>query len=424
MTEPVDFRPTLPQVASVDPRRLLATRQFRFAVAALLIIAVILIVWSVLFDRPPPPPAPLPPDAFRPTAEQRAQLRIEPVRFGTNAELLRATGSIQADADHSTPILLPFSGQVLAVMAEQGDHVAAGQPLLRIASPELVDARNALLTASAQRTTAAKTEQLAEDNAKRQQEIYKTAGGALKDNLQAQSDLVTAQSNLRTAEAALQTARDRLKLFGKTSRETEALAASGKKSDGRASTVYRAPVSGIVADRSVAPGQFLSAGGSTPLLTITDPAHVWLVAQLPESEADEIHLGDRVNVTTPALPGRSFAAEIDNIGAGLDPVTHRLPVRATVANPDGALKPQMFAAFVITRDLAAGAGVVVPARAVIHEGDTARVWVLTPDGLLHGREVVAGDTEGGFTRILQGLRLGDRVVTSGALFVNEAGLNQ
>jgi cobalt-zinc-cadmium efflux system membrane fusion protein len=137
-----------------------------------------------------------------------------------------------------------------------------------------------------------------------------------------------------------------------------------------------------------------------------------------------VHLGDEVVVTTPALPGRTFQARIDNIAASLDPNTHKLAVRATVDNPDHALKPQMFASFAIRRKLTGGLGVLVPSSAVIHEGDDARVWVLGPDQLLYGRMVRAGPSEGGYTRILRGLRAGDRVVTSGALFVNEAGLDQ
>jgi len=416
--------PEAPNVESDLLRKLATPRAIGILAMAIIGIALLVVAKHALFDARPAPAEAIPPDAFRPTQAQLAELKIVPVRFGANADIIRATGSIQADADHSTPILLPFSGQVIDVMAEPGQRVTAGQPLLRIASPELVDARNTLLTAAAAQASASEAARIAEGNAKRQKAIYETAGGALKDYLQSQADLVTAQSNLRTAQSALRAAQDRLGLFGKSAAETQALESAGRSVGGKAATLYRAPVSGIVADRSVAPGQFVSAGGSAPLLTITDPAHVWLVAQLPESEANAIRLGDRVTVTTPALPGRAFAATIDNIAAALDPATHRLPVRATVANPEGALKPQMFASFVIRRPLQGGAGVLVPEAAVIHEGDSARVWALGPDTLLHGRPVAIGETEGGFTRVTAGLRPGDRIVTSGALFVNEAGLNQ
>lgn len=406
----------LEQATLPEPRRLLPRAQALLLGAIVAAVVAILILWIAVEAMLAPRPtaeAPLPPGAFRPTPQQLAQLQFATVQGGANVELVRASGAIQADGDHSTPIVLPFSGQVLQVLVEPGQRVTQGQPLLRIASPELIDARNALLAASAQRASAAEALRIAQGNLARQKAITETAGGAMKDYLQAQADFVAAQSAARQAESAQRAAQDRLALFGKT----EGAGTS-------AYTVYRAPVSGIVADRNVAPGQFLSSGSATPVMTITDPARVWLVAQLAESEAASIRVGDQVVVTTPALPGRAFTATIDNVAAGLDPVSHRLPVRATIANPDGALKPQMFAAFTIRRPVDSGKGVLVPAVAVIHEGDTARVWVKAKDGLLYGRPVQIGETDGGLTRVLRGLNPGDRVVAKGALFVNEAGIGE
>lgn len=366
----------------------------------------------------------LPPDTFRPTREQLAQLKVAPVSVGANATLVRANGSIAVDADHSTPILLPFSGQALDVYVEPGQRVTRGQALLAVASPELVDARNALLTAAAQAASTREAVQLASQNAARQKALFETAGGAQKDYLQAQAELVTAQSGQRAAQSALRSAQDRLGLFGKSPGEIRALGSASKSLSQQSATVYRAPVSGVVVDRNVSPGQFLSAGGNSPLMTITDLSRVWLVAQLSESDAAAVKLGDVVEVTTPAVPGRVFQAKIDNVGAALDPATHRLPVRASVDNADNLLKPQMFASFTIRRALDGTVGVLVPASAIIHEGDSARLWLLGRDGLLHGRKVEVGDTEGGFTRITRGVSPTDRIVVSGALFVNEAGLNK
>lgn len=417
-------------IAPLPPARALGRRaQLRLVIYALLALAALIVVVSIVrsldASAPVPAEAVTPKGAFRPTRAQLAQLTVQPVSFGATADLVRATGSIAVDADHSTPILLPFSGQVLNVLVEAGARVRDGQPLLRVASPELVDARNTLLSATAQQTSASEAVRIANANVQRQRLIFQTAGGAQKDYQQSQADLVTAQSSLRTAQAALRAGQDRLALFGKSAAETRAFQSGGDAAGGQPSTVYRSPVSGVVVDRSVSPGQFISAGGSgAPLMTITDLSHVWLVAQLPEGEASSVHLGDQVVVTTPALPGRTFSARVDNIAAALDPVTRRLAVRATVANPGEALKPQMFAAFTIRRMITAAAGPLVPSSAVIHEGDSARVWVLGHDGLLRGRVVQVGTGEGGFTQVLSGLEAGDRVVTAGALFVNEAGLSQ
>lgn len=399
-------------------RSLTTAAQSRLVIASAMTIMVgAILIWVVglTHGATPTQPPKLPAGAFRPTAEQLSQLRVMPVEIGADASLLRASGSIAADADNATPILLPFAGQVIDVMVVAGQHVTKGQPLFRIASPDIVDARNALTTALSQERAASQAVALAQQNASRQKAIYETAGGALKDYSQSQNDLVAAQSTLRSTQSAVQAARSRLAIFG-----------PGATGNGIASpaSLFRAPVAGLIADRNIAPGQFITAGNGTPLLTITNPSRVWLVAQLAESDAADARVGDQVLVTTPALPGRTFSARIDYVAAALDPASHRLPVRATIDNSDGALKPQMFASFEIRRHVAGGRGLLVPTSSVIHEGDGARVWVLGRDGLLYARTIQTAETEGGMMRVTGGLNPSDRVVTSGALFVNEAGLDQ
>lgn len=351
-----------------------------------------------------------PPGSFRPTPQQMKQLGVRTIGNGDDPDAVQATGIISVNQDASTPIFLPVSGQIGTVFVEAGQHVTRGQPLFEISSTDFVDARNTMLTAAAQRATAAAQLQTAKQNAARQQAIFTTAGGAEKDYRQAQSDLVAAESAMRAADATLSAARERLVLIGKSPSAGPSMR-----------SVFRAPVSGTIASRDIAPGQYVTAGGSSALMTIADLSRVWLVAQLPEQDSGAVHVGDIVSVTTPAWPGRIFQATIQNIAAELDPDTHRLPVRATVANPDGALKPQMFASFSIRRRTP-HAALLVPSEAVIHEGDSARVWVVGKNGLLWSRDVTVGDSANGFDTIVSGLKPGERIVTSGAIFVNEAGL--
>lgn len=369
----------------------------------------------------PPPPTP---GELQVTPAQYAELKIVTVAGGSAGNIAQATGIIAVDENHSTPVLPPFSGQVTQIMAEPGQRVAAGQPLLRIRAPEFVDSRNALYAAAAQRATATSQLQVAQTSANRQEEIYKTAGGALRDFQSAQNDLAVARAVVSTADAALGAARAKLAVLGKTPAEITRMEKAGGAGGIDAETTVLAPIDGVVASRTVAVGQYLSAATAASAFIITDPRSVYLIAQVPESASAQVHLGDAVSVTTPAYPGRTFAARINNIGAALDPATHRLPVRATIGNPDGALKPQMFASFII-RDNGhrnGGIGAAIPASAVIHEGDGARVWVAGPGRVLRARSVQLGSTSGGFVEVMQGLRPGERIVTSGAIFVNEAGL--
>ena len=411
--------PSLPERPSLSPARQL---KFLLIVGLSLLLLALLIVVIRIWQRPfEAVQQPLPPGTFRLTSQEMAQLHLVRVGTGADPASIVATGTIAVDEDHSTPVVLPYSGQVSDVFVQAGQHVAKGQAILRIASSDFVDARNALFAATAQRATAAAQLKTAQDNEKRQAAIYQSAGGALKDYRQSEGDLVTAQSAMRTADAALGAARDKLSLLGKSAPEIGRLEQAGEVAGIYSNTTFHAPVSGVIASRDVAPGQYISAGGDKPVITITDLNRVWLVAQVDQSDAARVHLGDGVDVTTPAYPGRIFHAVIDNIGAALDPTTHRLPVRATVANPDEALKPAMFASFAIQR-AANGSAILIPSVAVIHEGDTARVWVATPDGLLRARAVTIADGANGLVKVSSGLRPGERVVTSGAIFVNEAGL--
>ena len=400
----------LPAAAALD-----RDRQLRLVgIAAAAIVALWLLVTLVEHLAAPAAVAepPLAPGTFRATPDQLATLKIEAVRSGNAAGVVQATGTISVDEERSTPVVLPFSGTVTEVDVEAGQAVVRGQPLLRVASPDYNNARNALTAAQAQAQTATAQLKVAQDNATRQEAIYKTAGGALKDYRQAQSDLVAARSAAATATSAAATARGQLALLGGDGASQGALA------------TYAAPVSGIVVARNVAAGQYVGVGGDKPLMTIADLSSVWLIAQLPESDAAAVKLGDPVMVTTPAYPGRQFRATIDNIAAALDPATHRLPVRASVANPGGALKPQMFASFAIQRiaNVRGRGGILVPSQAVIHEGDGARVWLSLGHGLLRAQGVTIGDSADGVDTVTAGLKPGDRIVTAGALFVNQAGL--
>ncbi|WP_408591659.1 efflux RND transporter periplasmic adaptor subunit [Novosphingobium sp.] len=426
----MDFERSVPALDRNQQLRLLG-----LAVGAVVLVIVLITLGRALFHHDEPAPAPLPAGEVQLTRAQLASLTIEPARVDDGVERTGASGQITVDETRSTPVFLPYAGQILQVAVDAGARVAQGDVLLRIRTSDIVDARNALFSAQAQRSSAASQLRVAQENAARAEQIYREAGGALKDLQQARSDLVNAQSAVRIADSAVGSARDKLVVFGKTPVEIARLEGASDIAGAHAETNLRAPIGGVVVTRSVSSGQFVQTGGTTPAFVIADLSKVWLVAQVAETDAERVHLGDHVAVTTSAIPGREFDAVIDNIGAQIDPVTHRLAVRATIANPDGALKPQMFADFTIKtplREVRAPVGaplpgpggvVSVPVQAVIHEGDSARVWVYLGNGRVRARDVVPGETHDGRVAIISGLRPGDRVVSSGALFVNEAGLD-
>jgi cobalt-zinc-cadmium efflux system membrane fusion protein len=174
--------------------------------------------------------------------------------------------------------------------------------------------------------------------------------------------------------------------------------------------------------RQVGPGQYIQANAPTPVYLIGDLRRVSLVANVRESELSTVRVGQEVEVTVPAYPGRVFRARITYVAPAIDPATRRLPVRAEIDNADGALKPQMFASFRILTD-GERPVVAVPHDAVVYNADKAHVWVMRSDGLLVRREVTVGRRQGALIEAVAGLDDGERVVTNGPLFVDHAAEN-
>jgi membrane fusion protein, heavy metal efflux system len=154
------------------------------------------------------------------------------------------------------------------------------------------------------------------------------------------------------------------------------------------------------------------------VFTIADPASVWLLANVREADAGEIRLGQAVEVHVLAYQQRAFKARITDIAAVVDPVTHRLRVRAEIDNRDGALKPEMFANFRILTSNSTSSP-AVPESAVVYEGDMAHVWVVSGTDLLSFRAIRPGRTNDGLVEVLDGLKPGERIVIKGGLFIDQ-----
>jgi membrane fusion protein, heavy metal efflux system len=255
----------------------------------------------------------------------------------------------------------------------------------------------------------------------RQHQLYLAKGAALKDWQQSQADLTSAQNTLRAQEIALAAVRNRLRILGKSDKEI-ALIENGAAQNMQPVAYVVAPISGTVTQRQVGLGQNIlsvQSGASTPVYTIGDLSTVWLVANAREADAPLIRVGEPLEVRVLAFPNRVFKAKISWVAPSIDANTHRLPVRADVENPDGALKPLMFARFSIITGPAAAAS-AVPEDAIVYEGDTARVWVVRENSTIVSRTIRIGEASGGMVEVLDGLAPGEKIVTSGTLFIDRA----
>jgi cobalt-zinc-cadmium efflux system membrane fusion protein len=384
------------------------------ALVAVFILFGLPMLGQIFAPKPPPaPPAP-PAGTFQATDAQWATLSFAPVQYSTFQGETQTDGRIATDDDRTTQVFSPYSGRVTRVFAKAGDHVQAGQPLFAVRASEFIQARSDLVTAQSALATAKAQLKVAQAAEARQTELLKSGGAAQKDVQQSEVDLTTAQAGLRTAEIGVTSVEDRMRMLG-----ADGAPAGGAKSG---ETIVTSPISGVVTLRAIGVGQNIGSvtnGGVNPAFTVSDLSVVWLIGNLREDDIRKAAVGQPVRVEVTALPGRVFDARVDFVSPTIDPVSRRAVVRARIDNPEGLLKPEMFATFTLLTDGGVSA-VVVPESAVIFEGDTARVWVAHKGQNLELRRITAGGTRNGMVEVLGGLKAGETIVTSGAVFIDRA----
>ncbi len=358
--------------------------------------------------------APMP--VYTPSRAEWASLTIEPVSERTFRSELITEGKIAIDEDRATPVFSPYAGRVLKLLARPGDRVVAGQPLFVIEATDNVQAQNDFIAATSALNKAKTQLELAEIQDKRAKDLLAGKAIPLKDFQQAEAALASAQSDLRAAVTALEATRKRLRILGLSD---EAIASFQDKGSINPETTIVAPIAGTVVQRKIGPGQYVNAGASDPAFVIGDLSSVWLTAFVRESEASAVSVGQDMAFSVLALPGRLLHGQIDYVAAAIDPATRRLMVRATVANDDGLLKPEMFANVTIYSDSNHPA-LGVPKQALIYEGDQVRVWVAPNDKTIELRRIKPGLTNGDLVEVVGNLNPGDRIVTRGSLFIDRA----
>ena len=395
--------------------------------ASATLAALLFLVPAVVSMASPGPDtdAPAPDGAFRPTDQQWAGLKIQRISRQSIAPSIDTEGRIALDDDLNTPVFSPYSGRVNRVFARAGDVVAAGSPLFAVQSNELAQAQNDMVSGLATLRTAHAQLELATLNEKRQHMLYLGHGAAQRDWQQSLVDLATAKGGLSTAEIAVTAVRNRLSILGLNRSDILQIETASNLDRESADTIVRAPIAGTITQRQISVGQNIvgsvaSQGTATAVFTIGNLGRVWMVANAPETDASRLHVGDAARVSVAAYPDRSFEARVAYVAPVIDPNSHRLLVRAEVANPDGTLKPDMLAQFEIATG-APSAVLAVPDSAVVYEGADAHVWVANPaDKTLAVRPVTVGAEIHGAVEIRAGLKDGDSIVTSGAVFIDRA----
>jgi len=335
-----------------------------------------------------------------------SETQLQLIQVGPAAERVfplqrEAVGSIDFNEDLSTQVFTPYPGRIVELFVRLGDDVKKGQILFTIESPDLIQADSSLIAAAGvlDLTTRA---------LERARELYKVQGIAEKDLQQATSDQ-------QTAEGALKAARNAVAVFGKSAAEIDHMVRTRNIDP---YLVVPSPISGRVTARNAAPGLFVQPGNAPAPYSVADISRVWMNAAVSETDMPAVRTGQRIEVSVLAFPDRVFKGQISTVGATVDPQLHRGLVRAEIDDPQHELLPGMFASFVIlTGDPLTAVG--VPQDGVVREGDGSMTVWTTADGRHFRRRLVRiGLEHDGYHQILQGVRPGERVVTKGAIFLD------
>jgi RND family efflux transporter MFP subunit len=307
--------------------------------------------------------------------ERRALLgvRSEEVREGRIDRSIRTVGRVTADERRLAHVHTKFEGYVERLYVDfTGKFVKQGDPLLSLYSPELIAT----------------------------QQEYLLALRAQKQ-LGASQIPSVAQGGASLAEAA----RERLRLWDISEADIAELERTGTV---RRAFDLHAEVSGFVTVKNVVQGMRVMPADT--IFEIADLSHVWVMADVYESDLRSIRLGMPATLTLSYQAGRAWRGQVSNIAPTLDSATRTVKVRIDVANQGGALKPDMFGD--VELRVEQGSGLVVPDSAVIDTGDRRLVFLDRPDGTIEPRTIDVGAKLADGYQVLRGLAKGDRVVVS------------
>lgn len=394
-------------------------------------------------------------------ADEGAEVRLEPetlasagleyegVTQRSAVGLLRVTGAVEPNPRGVQQVTPLVGGRVEQVSVAVGDRVNAGQTIAVIASPQIAQMHGklheaettlALAERNLQRVQRAENRVAvlqararldeAEATLRRTRRLVELGAGAGKDLIAAETAYRTAraeyefQSNislnreLQEARAAVETARVDVAHIRDEMRALGAPVPDGDDDHRRNTSVVpvRAPASGIVTERSVNAGAGIDAG--TSLFTISNLSTVYVIANVPEAQTANVRVGTAAEIRSAAMGETVINGRVSYIDPQLDEATRTARARIEVVNPGERLRAGMFVevGFQTTTGEATGRELVVPERAVQRKGSRTIVFIPNTDepGAFEVREIQAGGSSDGYTRVLSGLRLGERVVTRGS----------
>jgi membrane fusion protein, heavy metal efflux system len=333
--------------------------------------------------------------------DQLAHLHVAPVGRANWNITVHTTGTVDWDTDQTTQAITQVNGPVSRILVDLGSKVRAGDPLLWVSSPDLV---NALATYRKARNRV--------DLAKR---ITDRSKGLLEHGAIAQKDYEDTVADYNDAMTDVQNSLQPLKIFGITQREIDEAERQGEPVN--TELAVRSPIDGTVVQKLVTPGLVIQAG-QTACFLISKVGTVWVQGHIFDQDLPNVRLGDAVDQTNPNFPG-TFHGNISYIGSLVDPDTRTTDVRIVTQNPADLLKKDMYVDAVIHTGVRRNL-LVLPVSAILRdEKNEPLIYVQQQgqQGRFAQRSVTLGPQQGNLVAVTSGLAEGEPVVTEGSLFL-------
>jgi membrane fusion protein, heavy metal efflux system len=333
--------------------------------------------------------------------DQLAHLNVAPVGRANWDISVHTTGTVDWDADHTTQAITQVNGPISRILVDMGSKVRAGEPMLWVSSPDVV---NALATYRKARNRV--------DLAKR---ITERSKGLLEHGAIAQKDYEDTVADYNDAMTDVQNSLQPLKIFGITQREIDEAERQGEPVN--TELAVRSPIDGIVVQKLVTPGLVIQAG-QTACFLISKVDTVWVQGHVFDQDLPNVKVGDAVDETDTSF-NRKYRGTISYIGSLVDPDTRTTDVRIVTQNPGGFLKKDMYVDAVIHTGVRRNQ-LVLPVSAILRdEKNEPLVYVQQPGqpGRFAQRSVTLGPQQGDLVAVTSGIAEGEPVVTQGSLFL-------
>lgn len=333
------------------------------------------------------------------------------------ARFVRATGSLTAE--EQADVAAEVAGRVVGTPVERGTPVNTGNELVRLSATETdaqakeaeanaaqIEARLGLKAGNAFDVNAVPEVQNANAAFALAQNEFARIQSLLDQRVVSQSEFDQRRTQMEAARQQVEVAKNAAAQQYQALQAARARVTLAQKS--LADTVVRAPFAGIVAERLVSVGDYVTKGMKVAIVVRVDPLRVQLT--VPAQFIAAVGVGQPVAFEVDAYPGRTFEGRVRYVSPSLEANQRAMTVEAVVANPKGELKPGLFATARIEQP-AKTPGVLVPTAAVQTLGGTSRVFVVNGTAV-EERLVTVGQTLDTMVEVTTGLKTGEKVATT------------